>query len=92
VAKHESAKIECEVDADPSDVVFHWGFNNTNDHNLDVVSFVSEGKKSVATYTPRVDLDYGVLYCWGRNSVGKQKDPCVFFIIQAGMRNTLTVF
>lgn len=84
VAKHEEAKIECEVDADPADVVFHWGFNNTSDETLDVVSFVSEGRKSIGTYTPRVELDYGVLYCWARNSVGKQREPCVFFVIQAG--------
>ena len=84
VAKHEEAKIECEVDADPNEVIFHWTFNNSADENVDVVSFVSEGKRSVATYTPRVDLDYGRLYCWAQNSAGRQREPCVFFVIQAG--------
>lgn len=86
LAKHEEAKIECEVDADPNEVVFHWAFNNSADENLDVVSFVSEGKKSVATYTPRVDLDYGRLYCWAQNSAGRQREPCVFFVIEAGIQ------
>ena len=84
VAKHEELKIECEVDADPIDVVFHWAFNSTDDESADVVRFVSDGRKSTATYTPRHELDYGRLYCWAVNSAGKQKEPCVFFIIEAG--------
>src|SRR6266487_1279915 len=65
VAQHEEAKITCEVEADPPNVIFQWGFNNTSEENLDFVSFASEGRKSIATYTPRAALDYGVLYCWG---------------------------
>ncbi|XP_054168583.1 synaptogenesis protein syg-2-like [Oppia nitens] len=84
VAKQEEARVECEVDADPSDVEFHWAFNNSANDNPDMISFVSEGKKSYATYIPRVDLDYGRLYCWAQNSAGKQREPCVFFVIEAG--------
>lgn len=84
VAKFEEAKIECEVDADPADVKFEWEFNNTAAEKLDIFSFTSEGQRSVATYTPKVEMDYGVLYCWAINSVGKMTEPCVFFVIQAG--------
>ncbi|KAL3203621.1 hypothetical protein MRX96_041812 [Rhipicephalus microplus] len=28
--------------------------------------------------------DYGMLYCWGKNSVGTQVKPCVFTIVAAG--------
>ncbi len=118
VAKHETAKIECEVDADPPDVVFHWGFNITRDRDdenqvgttfnngieqegdqeeksndnkkgsnegkSDLVAFVSDGRRSVASYKPLHESDYGVLYCYSRNSVGKQREPCVFFVIQSG--------
>ncbi|CAG2121489.1 unnamed protein product, partial [Medioppia subpectinata] len=45
---------------------------------------VTDGKKSVATYTPREDIDYGRIYCWAESSAGKQREPCVFFVIQAG--------
>lgn len=84
VAKHEEARIDCEVDADPNEVVFHWNFNSTNTDNEDQVKFVSSGMKSTATYTPRHELDYGRLYCWAVNSAGKQREPCVFFVIEAG--------
>lgn len=31
VARHESAKIACELEANPTDVEFIWKFNNTAD-------------------------------------------------------------
>ena len=85
VAKHETAKIECQVDADPSDVIFSWRFNNTNSQNVDIISFASQGMKSLASYIPKVDMDYGMLLCWAQNRVGKQQEPCTFFIIEAGI-------
>lgn len=39
---------------------------------------------SIASYTPESESDYGTLYCYARNSVGSQIDPCVFTIIPAG--------
>ncbi|KAI1287422.1 Neural cell adhesion molecule 2 [Halotydeus destructor] len=82
-ARHEQVKVLCEVDADPADVTFHWAFNNSNE-NIEVANFVTEGLTSVATYVPRTEFDYGTLYCWARNSVGPQVEPCVFTIIPAG--------
>lgn len=35
-------------------------------------------------YTPATDLDYGTISCWGRNSIGQQKNPCIFQIVAAG--------
>ncbi|CAH2012835.1 unnamed protein product [Acanthoscelides obtectus] len=29
-------------------------------------------------------MDYGTLLCWGRNEIGMQKEPCVFYINPAG--------
>ena len=48
------------------------------------ISFESKDTKSVATYTPKTSLDYGVMYCWAENSIGLQKEPCIFFIIPSG--------
>ncbi|RWS26474.1 hemicentin-1-like protein, partial [Leptotrombidium deliense] len=84
VARHEEAVITCEVEADPSEVTFHWSFNSTVDEESDSIKFIAEGRKSIATYTPRAYLDYGVLYCWAENNVGRQLDPCLFFVIPAG--------
>lgn len=61
-----------------------WAFNNTSE-NIVVENHSSESSlSSVATYVPRSELDYGTLFCWGRNSVGTQSEPCVFSVIPAG--------
>ena len=84
-ARHESVKIHCEVDADPPEVNFRWAFNNSNE-NVVVENHVAsaDGTASVATYVPRSELDYGTLFCWGRNNVGSQMEPCIFSVIPAG--------
>ncbi|OQR74768.1 hypothetical protein BIW11_08858, partial [Tropilaelaps mercedesae] len=44
----------------------------------------SEGTRSWLTLVPRTEGDYGMVICWGRNSIGVQKEPCVFTLIPAG--------
>uniref|UniRef100_A0AAG5CSG0 Ig-like domain-containing protein n=2 Tax=Anopheles TaxID=44482 RepID=A0AAG5CSG0_ANOAO len=29
-------------------------------------------------YTPKSEREYGTLACWAKNSIGKQKEPCLF--------------
>lgn len=38
---------------------------------------------SVATYTPRSELDYGTLLCWAQNALGQQAEPCAYQIVPA---------
>ncbi|GBN24441.1 hypothetical protein AVEN_140776-1, partial [Araneus ventricosus] len=83
VAKGEPARVECSVDAEPSDVSFRWNFNNSNEQH-DILSFTSSGPTSVATYIPRTLKDFGKLYCWAKNKVGDQQIPCIFNVIPAG--------
>ena len=71
------------MDADPPEVNFRWAFNNTSE-NIVVENHASDGLSSIATYVPRSELDYGTLFCWGRNNVGSQTEPCVFSVIPAG--------
>ncbi|KAJ6222750.1 hypothetical protein RDWZM_001295, partial [Blomia tropicalis] len=40
--------------------------------------------RSNATYSPRSRLGYGTLYCLAENSIGVQRDPCTFNIVEAG--------
>lgn len=44
----------------------------------------NEHSRSVLTYTPVSELDYGTVMCWAENTAGRQKEPCVFHIIAAG--------
>ncbi|XP_054716331.1 nephrin-like isoform X1 [Uloborus diversus] len=83
VAKHEEINITCELDADPDDIQFRWIFNNTSE-TIDIITFTTDGMKSIASYIPRSKMDYGTLSCWGRNSIGVQRHPCVFTIMPAG--------
>ena len=84
-ARQEAVKIHCEVDSDPAEVTFRWAFNNTSE-NIVVENHApsADGGSSIATYVPRSELDYGTLFCWGRNNVGQQIEPCVFSVIPAG--------
>lgn len=91
VAKGEPARVECSVDAEPSDVSFRWNFNNSNEQH-DVLSFTSSGPASVATYIPRSRPEFGKLYCWAKNSVGDQQVPCIFNVIPAGKFTTSNLF
>lgn len=83
VARTEVVNVTCEVEADPPEVHFRWSLNNT----LETVSLPtgwSEGSRSVLSYTPKTLAGYGLLLCWGSNSIGGQREPCVAKIIPAG--------
>ncbi|KAF8781522.1 Nephrin like protein [Argiope bruennichi] len=81
---HYPVQISCEVEADPDDVKFRWEFNSSSG-NLELVptSLFTSGTKSQVHYIPRSESDFGTLLCWGRNSVGQQRVPCLFFVVPA---------
>ncbi|GLV36158.1 sidestep VIII [Carabus blaptoides fortunei] len=85
-AKQEQVSIECKVDANPVASIFRWTFNNTASSSVNIHTFSVEdgGGRSILTYTPHMDSDYGTLLCWGKNALGSQAIPCVFHIVPAG--------
>ncbi|XP_063921231.1 hemicentin-2-like isoform X7 [Zophobas morio] len=91
VARHETARILCELEANPTDVQFIWKFNNSAD-TVDIPQnqIHSERTRSTAAYKPMTELDYGTLLCWGRNEIGMQKEPCIFYINPAGKPDALS--
>lgn len=83
----ESVKIRCQVEADPIEVEFTWEFNNSGE-NFELAPAKFDGNNGTTSefiYTPLSERDYGALTCWGRNIIGKQKNPCVYQIIPAGI-------
>ncbi|XP_031774397.1 nephrin-like isoform X3 [Apis florea] len=89
VARQETARIPCELEANPPEVTFMWKFNNTME-TIDIpqAQVISERTRSTASYTPMTELDYGTLLCWGTNEQGTQLEPCVYHIVPAGHPDT----
>ncbi|KAF4523454.1 hypothetical protein B566_EDAN008863 [Ephemera danica] len=90
VARHEIAKVVCEVEAYPLPVTFKWSFNNTAE-TMDVPTarYQNDFSRTTLTYKPDSELDYGTVMCTASNTAGTQKEPCVFHIIAAGMYSIL---
>ncbi|KAM0733080.1 Protein turtle-like protein B [Formica fusca] len=89
VAKHESANIPCELEANPPEVSFTWKFNNTMEAvDIPQAKVISDRTHSTVSYEPINELDYGTLLCWGNNDQGSQLEPCVFHIVPAGRPDT----
>lgn len=86
MARHEEARISCDVDANPSaGLHFRWLFNSSAGViELPGPTWSAEGTRSVARYLPSSDLDFGSLLCSAHNAVGHQAVPCVYHIIPAG--------
>ncbi|XP_018350424.1 PREDICTED: protein turtle-like [Trachymyrmex septentrionalis] len=83
--KHETISLVCEVEASPTNVTFHWTFNNSGDlSDVPSTNYSNEGTTSRLNYTPVTDTDYGALGCWASNSVGHSKQPCLYQVIAAG--------
>ncbi|XP_015173002.1 PREDICTED: hemicentin-2-like isoform X5 [Polistes dominula] len=84
VARQETTKIPCELEANPAEVSFTWKFNNTMEAvDIAQAHVTSVGTHSTASYTPMTELDYGTLLCWGSNDQGTQLEPCVYHIVPA---------
>ncbi|XP_046638968.1 uncharacterized protein LOC124320237 isoform X2 [Daphnia pulicaria] len=99
VSKQETASLDCQVDADPSNEVhFWWTFLGTpmkSNGSMMVTSsgdaillprslFTAQGSTSVLQYSPKSELDFGVVACWASNPVGNQREPCLFHVVPAG--------
>lgn len=86
VARHEEARISCDLDANPSNSLhFRWLFNSSAGViELPASTWTAEGSRSVARYLPSSDLDFGSLLCSAHNSIGQQSVPCLYHVIPAG--------
>ena len=85
VAIGEEITIECEVAANPEDVMFEWSFNHSIPISANALKFTSAGLRSVAKFSPIVDGDFGTLFCSAQNSIGTQQTPCAYRLVKAGM-------
>lgn len=86
IAKNEVVNITCEVEANPTDLIFRWKFNNSGDSEDLQSRLVNKSGNivSIVSHTPIQEVDYGTLLCSATNTVGRQRVPCVFHVIAAG--------
>ncbi|CAK1544724.1 unnamed protein product [Leptosia nina] len=85
-ALQEPSSVECQVDAFPPPDTFEWTLNNSaGSIKVDADRFTVHAKegKSVLTYTPVSDVDYGTLSCRATNLAGQQVSPCVYTLLPA---------
>ncbi|XP_075748770.1 kin of IRRE-like protein 2 isoform X2 [Rhipicephalus microplus] len=74
-------RVACEVRANPSDELhFEW-LANTTKRTGRINSLAVNGTRALARAVASRELEYGLLLCWASNSVGKQREPCVFRIV-----------
>nr|XP_053634411.1 nephrin-like [Cherax quadricarinatus] len=90
VARNEMIHVPCQVDSHPQQVSFSWVLNNTSETtDIPEAHITNNLTLSMLQYTPHTQMDYGFLLCWATNSVGKQREPCVFKIFPAGPPDAL---
>ena len=83
IGVNEEVVVTCDVESDPSEVIFKWFFTNSSG-TTEVRSFSSSGTRSVLKYTPETRFSFGTLLCIAENRIGFQSQPCVFSIKMAG--------
>ncbi|XP_076337365.1 uncharacterized protein LOC143239768 [Tachypleus tridentatus] len=83
VSNQESIDVECHLEADPRDIKFFWRFNSSSKVEDTILHKIHSEFQSIASYRIQTSEDYGTLMCWGENSIGVQREPCVFKIIPA---------
>lgn len=85
-ALQEPTHVVCEVDAFPPPTTFVWTLNSSaGSIAVDPDRFTVESKegRSVLTYTPVADVDYGTLSCRAINLKGQQSSPCLYTLMPA---------
>ncbi|KAL4707861.1 hypothetical protein ACJJTC_015385 [Scirpophaga incertulas] len=85
-AAQEPSSVVCEVDAFPPPDTFEWTLNNSaGSTKVDPERFTVEANegRSVLTYTPVADVDYGTLSCRATNLAGQQIHPCIYTVMPA---------
>ncbi|GIY53778.1 nephrin [Caerostris darwini] len=75
----ETVNMSCQVDADPKDVIFLWSLENPQG----VITLQNWSDSNTLNYSPVTDHGFGVIHCWGRNSIGFQEIPCQFELLAA---------
>ncbi|CAG2171104.1 unnamed protein product, partial [Oppiella nova] len=91
VVRNRVNTIRCSVDTKPVDssLRFKWFVNISTEmfelKGTDVDRVDGDLTTSLAKYTPKTIMNYAIILCLAENSVGIQREPCVYYLsIQNG--------
>ncbi|CAG4973653.1 unnamed protein product [Parnassius apollo] len=82
----EPSNVECDVDAFPPPDTFEWTLNNSAGSIMvdpDRFSVDASTGKSILSFVPVSEIDYGTLSCRATNLAGQQITPCVYTLLPA---------
>lgn len=80
---HESVAVECHVDAEPAVTRFHWTYNTSRGVSpVQGAKQQNQGGVSTLHFTVGAQ-EVDSLACWATNDVGRQVEPCLFYIVPA---------
>ncbi|GBP54529.1 hypothetical protein EVAR_43400_1 [Eumeta japonica] len=96
-ALEEATRVLCEVDAYPAPKNFQWMLNNSmGTKELDTLAYAihrvlyqqanytAVNGRSILSYTPTSEVDYGTLSCRATNLAGQQIDACHYTFAAGG--------
>ncbi|KAF8795203.1 Protein turtle like protein [Argiope bruennichi] len=84
ISTTEMVNLTCEVDANPSELQYFWSFTNSTGTENFTNADTESNNSSFLLYVPGSEDGYGTFTCWARNSIGLQKNVCVFKVVPAG--------
>ncbi|KAG1653252.1 Kin of IRRE-like protein 3 [Nymphon striatum] len=79
----DNIRISCSVLANPPLVHFSWWFKSNLSSDQIPLKYKQNGTTSITYHQALSESDFGSLYCWAKNAIGDQHDPCVFEIVYA---------
>ena len=90
-SKAQKVDVSCGVESNPEPLYFKWSFNSSSEiidlptnktfyvNTTSEETYQSYTKSfSGVTYIPKTHLEFGSLMCWAKNSIGFQRDPCLY--------------
>lgn len=82
--RYETIVAQCQVDSFPEVTKFSWTYNTSEGVSpVQAAKMENEGGMSMLHFTSKEE-DIESISCWATNSVGRQLEPCRFFITPAG--------
>ncbi|PRD25200.1 UNVERIFIED_CONTAM: hypothetical protein NCL1_41588 [Trichonephila clavipes] len=88
ISVSETVNATCEVEADPQEVSYRWSLDSPLG-TMVLSNWSSAPHLGSLNYSPLTGNGYGTLLCWGRNSMGTQKEPCLVNIVMAGEKSEI---